>query len=89
MEFLGDGDGKADKLLVQEAVYGDVSIEKLECVGHMQKRLGSHLRSLKRRLGKTPVGDGKGTGREGGLPKTELINFKCILERPSGRTLTA
>ena len=58
--------------MVQEVVYGDVSIEKLECVGHVQKRLGSRLRSLKRRLGKTPVGDGKGIGGAGRLTKNRI-----------------
>jgi len=47
LEFLGDGDSRAHKLLVEEAVCGDVEVEKLECVGHVQKRLGSRLRSLK------------------------------------------
>lgn len=47
LEFLGDGDSRAHKMLVEEAVYGDVEVEKLECVGHVQKRLGSRLRSLK------------------------------------------
>lgn len=47
LEFLGDGDSRAHKLLVEEAVYGDVEVEKLECVGHVQKRLGSRFRSLK------------------------------------------
>ena len=28
-------------------VYPDVQVEKLECVGHVQKRVGSRLRSLK------------------------------------------
>lgn len=72
MEFLRDGDSKAHKLVVQEVVYGDVSIEKLECVGHVQKRLGSCLRSLKWRLGKTPVGDGKGIGGAGRLTKNRI-----------------
>lgn len=47
LEFLGDGDSRAHKLLVEEAVYGDVEVEKLECVGLVQKRLGSRFRSLK------------------------------------------
>lgn len=29
LEFLGDGDSKAHKLLVEEAVYGDVEVENL------------------------------------------------------------
>lgn len=67
VQFLGDGDSKGHKLLVQEAVYGDVAVEKLECVGHVQKRLGSRLCSLKKRLGKTPLEDGKPIGGKGRL----------------------
>ena len=52
VEFLGNGDSKAHKLLLQEAVYGNVEVQKLECVGHVQKRLGSCLRSSKKRLGR-------------------------------------
>ena len=47
VEFLGDGDSKAHNLLIQENVYGDVEISKLECVRHVQKCLGSRLRSIK------------------------------------------
>ena len=54
VEFLGDGDSKDHSALVQEAVYEGVPVEKFECVGHVQKCLGSCLRSLKKRLGKTP-----------------------------------
>lgn len=77
MEFLGDSDSKAHKLLVQEAVYGDVDIEKLECVGHIQKRLGSRLRSLKKRLGKTPLADGKPIGGAGRLTDKRIDKLRA------------
>lgn len=38
----------------------------------MQKHLGSRLHSLKRRLGKTPVGDGKGIGGAGRLTENRI-----------------
>ena len=47
-------------------------MEKLECVGHVQKRLGSRLRSLKKRLGKTPLQDGKSIGGAGRLPNNRI-----------------
>ena len=72
VEFLGDGDSKARKLLLQEAVYGNVEVQKLECVGHVQKRLGSRLRSLKKRLGKTPLEDGKPVGDKGTLTENRI-----------------
>ena len=67
VEFLGDGDNKSYKVLVDEAVYGDVEVTKLECVGHVQKRLGSRLRSLKKRTGQARLADGKGIGGRGRL----------------------
>lgn len=40
--FLGDGDSSAYPTVVKTQPYGpDFSIEKLECVGHIQKRMGS------------------------------------------------
>ena len=72
VEFLGDGDSKAHKKLVEEEVYGEVPVEKLECVGHVQKRLGSRLRSLKKRLGKTPLQDGKSIGGAGRLTNSKI-----------------
>lgn len=47
-EFLGDGDSEAHKLIVKEDVYREKQVSKLECVGHVQKQLGSLLHSLKK-----------------------------------------
>ena len=71
-DFLGDGDSKAHNLLVQEAVYRVTQVKKLECVDHVQKRLGSRLRSLKKRLGATRLEDGKGIGGTGRLTKQRI-----------------
>ena len=72
VEFLGDGDSKDHNGLVREAGYEEVPVEKLECVGHIQKRLGSRLRSLKKRLGKTPLEDGKSIGGIRRLTNTSI-----------------
>ena len=72
VEFLGDGDSKSHKLLFQEVVYGDVEVQKLECVGHVQKQLGSLLRSLKKRLETTPLEDGKPAGGRGRLTENRI-----------------
>ena len=71
-DFLSDRDSKAHNLLVQEAVYGVTQVKKLECVGRVQKRLGSRLRSLKKRLGATRLEDGKGIGGTGRLTKQRI-----------------
>ena len=41
-------------------------------MGHVQKRLGSRLRSLKKRLGQTHLEDGKTIGGSGRLTKTTI-----------------
>lgn len=57
--FLGDGDSKAYKAVCESKPYGNIQVEKLECVGHVQKRMGTQMRKLKQKLGKTPLSDGK------------------------------
>ena len=71
-EFLGDGDSKAHKLIVDEAVYGARPVSKLECVRHVQKRLGSRLRSLKKQMGQSRLEDGKPIGGTGRLTKNKI-----------------
>ncbi|XP_028966736.1 uncharacterized protein LOC100901629 [Galendromus occidentalis] len=47
VKYLGDGDSKAYNAVVSDEPYGNgVDIEKLECVGHIQKRMGTQLRKL-------------------------------------------
>lgn len=61
-------DSSAYPTVVQAQPYGpDYSIEKLECVGHIQKRMGSRLRTLKTKVGKTKLADGKTFGGRGRL----------------------
>ena len=45
-EYLGDGDSKSYKQVCVADPYG-LPISKLECIGHIQKRVGRKLRNLK------------------------------------------
>ena len=45
VEFLGDGDSKS--FISVKDTYPEVTVKKLECVGHYQKRVGTRLRNLK------------------------------------------
>jgi len=46
LNYLGDGDSKAFSAVKDAMPYGpDTTIEKLECVGHVQKRMGTMLLS--------------------------------------------
>lgn len=61
-KFLGDGDSAAFGSVVRLDPYNGIEITKLECVGHIQKRMGSRLRKLKTKLGKQKLCDGKPIG---------------------------
>ncbi|GFT97484.1 uncharacterized protein TNCV_386661 [Trichonephila clavipes] len=50
-KYLGDGDSKAVNSNVENNVYGDqCSVDKLECIGRVMKRMGSRLRRLKTKM---------------------------------------
>ena len=46
--FYGDGDSKAYTEV--KDIYGKDSVTKFECIGHYQKRVGTRLRKLKKRV---------------------------------------
>ena len=45
-KYLGDGDSKGYEVV--KSIYKEKEINKLECVGHVQKRVGTRLRNLKK-----------------------------------------
>ena len=55
-EFIGDGDSKSHPTV--ENTYKDIKVKKLECIGHVQKRVGNRLRKLKKTV-KNIGGKGK------------------------------
>lgn len=59
-DYIGDGDSKTFKAILNVNPYGDeLTVKKSECVGHVQKRMGTRLRNAQKqhKLG----GRGKGT----------------------------
>ena len=46
-QYLGDGDSKAYPA-IKDIYKPSAEVEKLECVGHIQKRGGNRLRNLKK-----------------------------------------
>ena len=46
-EYYGDGDSKSFTKV--KDTYEGLTVKKLECVGHVKKRLGTRLRALKRK----------------------------------------
>ncbi|GFU41021.1 uncharacterized protein TNCV_4645921 [Trichonephila clavipes] len=59
-KYLRDGDSKAFTSIVENKVYGDhCSVEKLECIGPVMKRMGTRLRRLKTKMRGQKLSDGK------------------------------
>ena len=60
INYIGVGDTKSFKSVNDMKPYGpDVTIQKIECVDHVQKRMGSHLRALKNEWKGKKLSDGK------------------------------
>lgn len=48
--YIGDGDTKTFKNLLNMNPYEDLIVTKKECVGHVQKSMGSRLREVKKKV---------------------------------------
>lgn len=95
VNFLGDGDSKTYSCLKnsEPPVYEGVRIEKLECCGHVQKRMGRQLLNKVNELkNKTFNKNGKSVkgigGKGGGLTKKAILkiqaHFGAAIRKNSG-----
>ncbi|KAI8731216.1 Short-chain collagen C4 [Biomphalaria glabrata] len=71
-QYLGDGDSSSYKKVVDSKPYGEKPIEKLECVGHVQKRCGTRLRRLVNDNKGRKLDDGKGISGIGRLTSKKI-----------------
>ncbi|GFU28515.1 uncharacterized protein TNCV_467521 [Trichonephila clavipes] len=74
-KYYGDGDSKG--FLKVKVIYGENRVTKLECIGHIQKIVGSRLRKLEKNT--------KGLGGKGILTD----NCRTIMALPSAAMLDA
>lgn len=80
--FVGDGDSSAFKTVQNEQPYGpDVPITKKDCVGHIQKRMGTGLRNIVASHKGQKLADGKGIGGKGRLTKKRIDSFQVYYGR--------
>ena len=67
-KYIGDGDSKTFFNITKAQPYGkEIKIEKLECIAHVGKRFGYHMRKLKNAMKKKKLSDGKGLFGKGRL----------------------
>ncbi|EFN78928.1 hypothetical protein EAI_07972, partial [Harpegnathos saltator] len=48
--YVGDGDSKTYKGIIDAKPYDDFNVAKKECIDHVQKRMGTRLRNLKKKM---------------------------------------
>ena len=68
--YVGDGDSSSYGKVAEamEKIYGEsYKIVKEDCIGHIQKRMGSNLRNYKKNMKSKKLCDGFGVGGRGPL----------------------
>ncbi|GFW93138.1 uncharacterized protein TNCV_3888791 [Trichonephila clavipes] len=66
------GDTKAYKAVNERQPYGDIGIEKLECIGYVEKWMETRLRALKLKMKGKKLSDKKTLDDHGRLADTEI-----------------
>ncbi|GFU31573.1 uncharacterized protein TNCV_3539581 [Trichonephila clavipes] len=75
-QYLGDGDSKGFLTIKEANVYGVTEVEKLECVGHVQKRMGTRMRNILKMSKGIKLSDGKNISGRGRLTLKELDSIQ-------------
>ncbi|GFV97803.1 uncharacterized protein TNCV_2021181 [Trichonephila clavipes] len=75
-QYLGDGDSKGFLTIKEAKVYGDTEVEKLECAGHVQKRMGTRLRNILKMSKGIKLSDGKNISGRGRLTFKEVDSIQ-------------
>ena len=87
--YLGDGDSKSFKDIVELNIYPAHEVEKHECIGHVQKRVGYHLRTYKSDYKSTLLSAHKklsGAGRLTNKVMNTLQNYYGMVTVPMWET---
>ncbi|GFX03860.1 uncharacterized protein TNCV_4677651 [Trichonephila clavipes] len=89
-KYLGDGDSKAFTSIVENKVYGDhCSVEKLECIGHVMKRMGTRLRRFKTKMRGQKLSDGKPLCGRNRLTEAEIDRLQAYYGLAIRRNLSS
>ena len=74
--YIGDGDSKSYNDIYQGDPYEGIVANKLECIGHIQKRVGTRLRKLMASNTKTILSDVKKLSGQGRLTEKIINNLQ-------------
>ena len=79
MKYIGDGDSAVYVTVGDSRSYGEgkeKEIEKLDCCGHVQKRMGTHLRALVKENKGVMIARKKGLGEKGRLTQSRINDLQ-------------
>ena len=76
VSYIGDGDTSSFNEVNNSELYGEFEIVKKECVGHVQKRLGTRLRTLRTTLKGKLLSDGKQVSGRGRLVDNVIKSWR-------------
>ncbi|GFV28353.1 uncharacterized protein TNCV_4600061 [Trichonephila clavipes] len=79
-KFLRDGYSRAYKAVNEMQPYRDIGIEKLECIGNVEKWMGTRLRALKLKMKDKKLSDKKHWMITEDLQTLKLINYSVIMD---------
>ncbi|GFW25631.1 uncharacterized protein TNCV_1308921 [Trichonephila clavipes] len=88
-QYLGDGDSKGFLTIKEAKVYGDTEVEKLECVGHVQKRMGTRLRNILKMSKGIKLSDRKNISGRGRLTLKEVDSIQHYYELAIRKNLSS
>ena len=72
VRYIGDGDSSSYPAILAANPYPGQTVKKGECVGHVQKRMGTRLRNLKKCTNKNDLEDKKSLGGKGRLTEKKI-----------------
>lgn len=88
--YLGDGDSKAYDTIAKKNIYGaQCPVIKLECIGHVMKRMGSRLRRLKAKMRGQKLSDGKPLSGKNRLTEVEIDRLQTYYGLAIRRNFTS
>ncbi|CAF1283949.1 unnamed protein product [Rotaria sordida] len=81
ISYIGDGDAKIHKYLMDNPPYSDINIKKLEDTNHFEKRMLNRIMKVKRENKNMILSDGKRFSSKGRMTDTQAIKFKIYFAK--------
>ncbi|CAF1041440.1 unnamed protein product [Rotaria sordida] len=79
--YIGDGDAKVHKYLVDNPSYSDVNIKKIEDTNHFAKRMLTRIMKIKKENANKILSDGKRFSGKGRMTDAQAVKFKIYFAK--------